>query len=384
MGSQVNIMDGLTLTILVALVPMIQCNPAMEVDVVRSVEKIKLARAVADRDMHKWWAEYDVMMADYQSKRDGMICTEEDKITGMLDAINTQVETVKFGWEQKKEQLKLIRDILEHDDYKNMTGLHTALDEYLTQQDEQAAEEGEHLKVEEAEVAAEKNTLDTHPCPCVWGEWQEWADCSVTCGGGSKARPRVVAKNATNGGDECDGGSTSSTTCGTNPCPIPCEWGTWGEWGECSTICGDGLRDRHRVHAIVAQFGGEECPGEATSDKSCNVLEETRREVAEQKAEIEDLKRQLEEADEGMSGMMECEMTDNQYWSYGDYETIRDISDYQECCRICKEDPECTNFSYGKADKGYANQCFKKRGGSAQGRGEFISSPKDISACSCD
>ena len=50
--------------------------------------------AVADRDMHAWWGEYDVMMADYKSKRDGMICTEEDKLAQLLDDINQKVEKV--------------------------------------------------------------------------------------------------------------------------------------------------------------------------------------------------------------------------------------------------------------------------------------------------
>ena len=53
------------------------------------------------------------------------------------------------------------------------------------------------------------------------------------------------------------------------------------------------------------------------------------------------------------------------------------------CCRLCKDDPKCTNFSYGKEGHGYAKQCMKKRGGSAQGRSEFMSSPRDMSACSC-
>ena len=79
----------------------------------------------------------------------------------------------------------------------------------------------------------------------------------------------------------------------------------------------------------------------------------------------------------------ECTWIDNQYWSYGDYQTIHDVSDYMACCRLCKEDSECTNFSYGKEGHGYAKQCFKKRGGSAQGRSEFISSPRNISECSC-
>ena len=63
--------------------------------------------------------------------------------------------------------------------------------------------------------------------------------------------------------------------------------------------------------------------------------------------------------------------------------TVHDVSDYSECCRLCKEDPECENFSFGKEGHGYAKQCHKKRGGSPQGRSEFISSPRNISECSC-
>ena len=74
---------------------------------------------------------------------------------------------------------------------------------------------------------------------------------------------------------------------------IDCVWGSWGEWGECDTLCGDGLRERGRVHEIVAEYNGKECPGEPTDDKVCNVLEETRREVAEQKARIEELENEL-------------------------------------------------------------------------------------------
>ena len=81
--------------------------------------------------------------------------------------------------------------------------------------------------------------------------------------------------------------------------------------------------------------------------------------------------------------ILECEWLDNKYYSYGDYQTVNDISDHKFCCRLCKADPQCTNFSFGKEGHGYANQCHKKRGGSASGRSEFISSPVDISGCSC-
>merc|ERR1719309_1017310 len=81
-------MDRLTLTylMLMALVPMIQCNPMSdrEAEVMRKVDLLKSIGAIADRDMHAWWAEFDTMMADYQSKRDAAICTEEDMLANFF------------------------------------------------------------------------------------------------------------------------------------------------------------------------------------------------------------------------------------------------------------------------------------------------------------
>jgi len=347
---------------------------------------IKMMGALSDRDMHAWWGEYDAMIEDYRSKWDGMICTEDELLADLLDDIRQKVVKVRFGWTQKREQLQKIRDILEHDDYKNVTGLHKALNDYLSTQDQQATDEDEHLKLEEADVANETTRLNTHPCPCVWGEWSDWGECSVTCGidMGIKYRQREVAKEATNGGTACDGLPTDNTSCGDIHCPIDCVWGHWGEFGECDTLCGDGLRERHRVREIVAEYNGTECEGEPTSNKVCNVLDETRREVAEQKARIAELEQELAaETESDETDASECEIIDNQYWSYGDLKTVRDVSNFKDCCRLCKEDPECTNFSFGKEGQGFANQCFKKRGGSAQGRGDFMSSPKDITACEC-
>jgi len=297
MGSQPNTMDkqAICFFILMALVLMIKGKPSdMEVEVMRQVDMIKSVGAVTDRDMHQWWGEYDEMMADYKSKRNASICTDPEMLADLLDEISNKVEKVRFGWSEKKEQLQTIRGILEDDDYKNVTGLHSALNEYITKQDQQAAEEDGNLRNEEAEVASEKNLLDTHPCPCIWGEWQDWDACTVTCGGGNKTRNREVAKNSTNGGEECAGSSSDTTSCGSNPCPIDCLWGTWGEWSECSKNCGDGISQRHRVHAIVAEFGGEDCTGGPTDEHSCNVLEEARHKVAEQKVIIEDLQKQLQ------------------------------------------------------------------------------------------
>ena len=43
-----------------------------------------------------------------------------------------------------------------------------------------------------------------------------------------------------------------------------------------------------------------------------------------------------------------CEEIDNQYYHYGNYQIIHNVADFTECCRICKDDPECQNFSFGK------------------------------------
>ena len=78
-----------------------------------------------------------------------------------------------------------------------------------------------------------------------------------------------------------------------------------------------------------------------------------------------------------------CEEIDNQYYSYGDYQVIHNVADFTECCRICKDDPECQNFSFGKEGTQYSNQCHKKKGGNLGSRSEFIFSAFDISSCLC-
>lgn len=54
---------------------------------------------------------------------------------------------------------------------------------------------------------------------CQWEAWQDWSNCTATCGGGDKERRRVIAVNASNGGDECDGPNEESKECGMEDCP---------------------------------------------------------------------------------------------------------------------------------------------------------------------
>ena len=104
------------------------------------------------------------------------------------------------------------------DDYKNITALFTPLKTFLAEQDQQVNDEDTHLKQEEADVTNEQNILDTHPCPCVWGQWTSWSSCSKTCGGGTINRSRNITQPAKNAGDSCAGSSTQQMSCNPDPC----------------------------------------------------------------------------------------------------------------------------------------------------------------------
>ena len=49
------------------------------------------------------------------------------------------------------------------------------------------------------------------PEDCVFGAWKAWSPCSVTCGGGSQAGFRSIAREADYGGKACPSTSKSRT-----------------------------------------------------------------------------------------------------------------------------------------------------------------------------
>ena len=53
---------------------------------------------------------------------------------------------------------------------------------------------------------------------------------------------------------------------------VDCQWGNWIH-GECSKTCGGGVQTNQRKKITEALFGGEECVGDATEEKECNVQE---------------------------------------------------------------------------------------------------------------
>ena len=48
---------------------------------------------------------------------------------------------------------------------------------------------------------------------CMWGQWNTWGTCSVTCGGGTQGRNRSTIQQALYGGDECLGEDNDTQAC---------------------------------------------------------------------------------------------------------------------------------------------------------------------------
>jgi len=57
------------------------------------------------------------------------------------------------------------------------------------------------------------------PVDCAWGDYEEWGECSKSCGGGSRKRTRAEQTRALGGGKSCEGSDTESGECKTQACP---------------------------------------------------------------------------------------------------------------------------------------------------------------------
>ena len=69
---------------------------------------------------------------------------------------------------------------------------------------------------------------------CNWGNWNPWSQCSRTCGGGQQSRTRSKRNEASNGGMNCQGGTTENRACNGQGCPQCCLLGIFcGSMGQC-------------------------------------------------------------------------------------------------------------------------------------------------------
>ena len=122
-----------------------------------------------------------------------------------------------------------------------------------------------------ATTATATTTTTTTSVNCQWGQWTEWASCSVTCGGGTQSSTRFIEQEALNGGARCVGDSIRDRPCNTNGCPVDCVWGQWTGWGSCSVTCGGGTQTSMRTIKKEAENGGNNCVGKSIRDQPCNT-----------------------------------------------------------------------------------------------------------------
>ncbi|PFX32412.1 Hemicentin-1 [Stylophora pistillata] len=112
------------------------------------------------------------------------------------------------------------------------------------------------------------------PCPVHgnWARWEDWRQCSVSCGGGTQIRSRTCTNPPPQfGGRNCSGESQNERSCNEQRCPIHGNWARWEDWRQCSVSCGGGTQIRSRTCTNPPpQFGGRNCSGESQNERSCN------------------------------------------------------------------------------------------------------------------
>ncbi|XP_078378137.1 uncharacterized protein LOC144661308 isoform X1 [Oculina patagonica] len=122
--------------------------------------------------------------------------------------------------------------------------------------------------------AEESEACNEDPCPIDgnWSDWEPWSLCPVTCGGGQETRKRTCTNPPPAfGGDSCPGEAEESRPCNEEPCPVDGNWSDWEDWSDCPVTCGGGVQERTRTCTNPpAQFGGEPCPGDSEETRSCN------------------------------------------------------------------------------------------------------------------
>ena len=95
---------------------------------------------------------------------------------------------------------------------------------------------------------------------CQVSGWLDWGDCSVSCGQGHQGRVRAVINLREPGGYGCFFSIAENRACETDAaCSDDCQWGIWEDWSECSQSCGGGLMKRSRQVKTLPSDGGKPC-----------------------------------------------------------------------------------------------------------------------------
>jgi len=262
-----------------------ESNHAIELKNIMEMGKLK--NEVVDRDINQYWAEFQSEKTLFESKFDELICTKPEELREIHHEMDIFIQKTVMAWHLKQEQLVELNEILHHENYTDTAlakGDDTAevcagLNDYIIKVNASTHVFKIELDTHVQEVIDLKNKMDTEPCPCEWATWSEWSECSTTCEAGNSHRERVIAKEAINNGEECEGPSSQDKTCNEDVCcPVDCKWNDWEEWPACPSGCpvGGGLQQKTRTRskAIEAACNGIECDGEDFEKKTCSREQE--------------------------------------------------------------------------------------------------------------
>ena len=115
------------------------------------------------------------------------------------------------------------------------------------------------------EVPIIKESCNEDSCPQGQWNWNPWSDCTVSCGGGLRTRTpnSCVPETAI-----CEEVSIQVETCNEDLCPTG-TW-IWSEWGDCSVSCGGGVRTRIPRSCEPRNAICKDIP---IIEESCNIAE---------------------------------------------------------------------------------------------------------------
>merc|ERR1711881_418669 len=81
-----------------------------------------------------------------------------------------------------------------------------------------------------------------------------------------RTNTRTERQGAQHGGEECPGPASIEESCNVQECPVDCVWGDW-EYDVCSAECGGGTQPMVRIKIQEAMIGGlENVPSHALEE----------------------------------------------------------------------------------------------------------------------
>ena len=118
---------------------------------------------------------------------------------------------------------------------------------------------------------------DCKPTDCIVSEWNNWSECTETCGeNGTRLRLKTVFRAASCGG-ECLDQLAETEPCNIKCCPKDCVYSEWSKWGLCfcDAVGCEGGGERYNCSRTRTKLQEKECGGycdDVTTQEQCGNL----------------------------------------------------------------------------------------------------------------